>query len=106
MTADSSAPLVSMTKERRTLLLRIWAGYRPVHDVTMPLYHLDTHFPQAAVDDALRALIRSGLTGAYFVAWFREDCKNSYLEMHRKLVSMLEKMPERSMFAGKDGFSK
>lgn len=95
----------TMTNERRSLLLKIWAGHAPIHDITFPLFQLNANFPKRALDDALRVLVKRGIVGMNFVVWFNVDCKKSYLEMHRKLVSMLEKAPVRALVAGKDGFT-
>ncbi len=89
--------------KRRELFLRVWNGHTPVHDVTARLFYLDTHFPEAGLDDALRWLVRNQLVGRSFVQFVEADCGGSNLELHRRLISKLEHEKKlRKIYAGKD----
>ena len=80
-----------MSPKLRELYLSVWGGVSPPHGVTARLHYLDTHFPRLKLEAALKWLVRNKLTGQRFVDWIEMECFGSQLEMHRKLLQMVEK---------------
>lgn len=93
----------SLAPTRRALFLRIVEDYvKNPHPVAWRLYFLESHFPPHKLDTALRWLISNGLTGAKFLNWFSAECHNSDLEMHRKLLEVVDNAPLERVIAGKN----
>lgn len=86
----------------RHLYLAIWAGRRPVHDVTEKLHYLDSFFPRAKLEEALRYLVKNKLVGDSFVQWWMGDCHGSNLEMHRVLIQKVERERRTRALTQKD----
>lgn len=61
--------------------------------VTLPpiLYWINEMFPDDKVEDALRWLIRKGITGNNFEEWFVLTCDKSTLELQRHLLRGVER---------------
>jgi hypothetical protein len=95
-----------MDQHRRVLFLTITAGFHPAesrfHEIATRLYYLDVHFPENKLNAALQWLIANKLTGARFVEWAKGDCAGSNLEMHRLLLSRIEKETKTKLFFEKD----
>lgn len=85
-----------MKPEIRKLMLNIIHNYSEFHEVTSCLYFLDTHFPENKLEAALKYLLAMGLKGDKFVQWFKFDCQGSALEMHRKLLTAVERPTDKS----------
>lgn len=88
--------------QRRELYLRIWDNYPKFHLITWRLHFIDGHFPPDKIDRALKWLIANRHTGAAFVRWFSIECKNSDLEMHRKLLEVVNNQGLERVIAGKN----
>lgn len=94
-----------MDKQIRKLMLNVIKDHSAFEDITLPLYFLDGHFPPTKLEKALSWLIAQGFTGPRFVEWFKFECMSSNLEMHRKLLEAVEKLPRgerRRIRAGVD----
>ena len=88
---------------KREMFLAIWNNHKPVDDVTIPLFYLDSHLPNNMIMPALVLLLKKGITGSNFVEWFNTKCKSSNLEMHREIKRMLKKDLElKPLFASED----
>jgi hypothetical protein len=92
-----------MSPERREMFLRLVDTMRPpAHEVSWRLHFLDNHFPPDKLDRALRWLIKNDLVGKKFVMWFKSECKNSDLEMHRYLLRVVDNDSLGPVIAGKN----
>ena len=92
----------NMSPKLRSLYLNIWAGLAPPHGVTSRLHYLDTFFPRHKLESALKWLVRNKITGQRFVDWIETDCFGSQLEMHRKLLQIVEKERYMRVLTNKD----
>lgn len=97
-----SLPIPHIDPKQRELYLRILDGYQPIHLVTHRLHFLDSHFPPAKIEAALKWLISNGYTGQKFVLWFGQSCKNSDLEMHRILLMVVDNAKLLPVVAGRN----
>lgn len=92
-----------MSEERRKLMLTIWAGYEPMHEVLHRLHWLDANaFNYEKVNAGLRWLVRNQLTGKRFVEFWKSDCAGSDLNLYSTLISKLEKEEKRILTYEKD----
>lgn len=87
---------------RRELYLRIVNGETPVHPITQRLFFLDDHFPDEKLDRALIWLVGHNYVGKNFLKWFQMECSGSDLEMHRKLLEIVENAGLKPLIAGKN----
>lgn len=72
------------------------------HEVAGKVHFLDESFPKEKIDAALKWLIQNRITGAAFVDWFKNECQNSLLEMHKRLLSAVEKTEIKILRAGEN----
>ena len=96
---------VNVQPHIRKLMLNLIHDAGDIHEVTFRLAFLDQHFPPAKLEAALTWLGRQGLRGQRFIQWFHGECKGSNLEMHRTLLSAVEKPTTsdvRRIMSGKD----
>lgn len=91
-----------MSEKRRELYFKIIDHARDIHPITLRLHFLDNHFPLEKLDLALGWLVQHNYTGRSFLLWFEHVCKNSDLEMHRILLSIVEKAGLTHIVAGKN----
>jgi hypothetical protein len=81
----------TMPEKLRKLYLSVWAGVTPVHAITVPMHYLDCMFPREKLEEALKYLLKNGITGPLFIEWYYSTCHASNLEMHRELMRAVEK---------------
>lgn len=67
--------LIPMPQRTREMMLRIWDG----HPEALPLLHQIFGLPMR--DSIFEWLIKSHLTGSFFIAWFRLECEGSPMFM-------------------------
>jgi hypothetical protein len=87
---------------RREIYFRIINGEQDFHPITLRLHFLNDHFPIDKLDRALKWLIAHNIVGKLFVNWFRMQCHNSDLEMHSRLLRVVDNMPLAPIIAGKN----
>lgn len=93
---------VPMTARRRDLYLRIVDNRSDVHPITLRLHFLENHFPYEKLDGALFWLVRNNYVGSKFIMWFRTECHSSDLEMHAKLLQIVNNEALAPVVAGKN----
>lgn len=93
---------MQMDNRTRDLLLKIVDNHPDIHPVALRLHFLFDHFPPDKLNTALMWLINNRYTGFSFVSWFKSECKNSDLEMHRLLLSIVDNLQLGRVVAGKN----
>lgn len=92
-----------MPDKLRSLYLHVLNDAEPIHQITGPLHYLDCMFPREKLEEALKILVRKGITGRNFIEWFHTKCGASGLEMHRQLIKEVERARyARKLFASQD----
>lgn len=86
---------------RRELYFRIIDNEADFHPITLRLHFLNDHFPPDKLDAALRWLVSHDLVGRHFVLWFKTQCGNSDLNLHAKLLSVIENQAIARPVAGR-----
>lgn len=61
-----------------------------LHPITLRLHFLEEHFPPNKLDEALIWLVKNNVTGLRFINWFNHQCKSSDLEMHARLIAIVD----------------
>lgn len=102
MFTNEAPALEVISPRRRELYFRIIDTYPDIHPITYRLHFLNDHFPPNKLDRALTWLISNQTTGAKFVSWFKVECKNSDLEMHRLLLSAVDNDALKPVVAGRN----
>lgn len=97
---DSKWPYMPAT--RRDLYFRVINDYADLHAITHRLHFLNEYFPPDKIDLALKWLVAHHIIGRHFVAWFKTECKNSDLEMHRLLLAIANNEEVGRVIAGKN----
>ena len=92
----------TIARERRELMLRVWAGHKPHNAITTTLHHLDCHFPPDKLDYAYRWLIANKITGKAFEDFIVGECGGSRLLVHRRLLEAITKSAVVKIIHGKD----
>jgi hypothetical protein len=87
---------------RRELYLKIVDMSVDYSLITHRLHFLDNHFPPHKLDAALEWLVANKITGQKFITWFKEECQYSDLEMHRRLLRVVDNAPLDRVVAGKN----
>lgn len=93
-----------MPEFRRQAYLRILNDVKDFHPITNRLYFLDDHFPLDKLDVALQWLIDNRIIGRQFLMWFEQECQNSDLEMHRKLLTIVDNIKAIPMIVAHKNF--
>lgn len=91
-----------MTARRRELFFRVIDNYADINAIGFRLHFLTDRFPSHQLDEALAWLVANNLTGPKFVEWFKTQCKNSDLEMHRFLLMVVDNSKLGAVIAGKN----
>ena len=82
---------------------RIWDGHEPKHEVSVPLEYLMLHFPLYKLRPALDWLINNKIVGKRFAEFYKFDCGESRLHLHKLLLAKIAKEKDLSpVMAGKD----
>lgn len=104
MTKEQTPPIPFIPEYRRQLFFKIIDEFPNIHDIALRMYFLNDHFPPQLLDKALNLIITRRLIGVEFLAWFRNVCQSSDLEMHRILFSELQKenAAQLHLIAGKN----
>lgn len=98
----SASDLYNIPAQRRTLYFKVIDGYSKLHLIAQRLHFLEDHFPPDKIDTALKWLVSNRLVHAKFVEWFKIECHNSDLEMHRKLLQVVDNAPLGKVIAGRN----
>lgn len=102
MTENKGYGWDSMPAIRRELYFRIIDGHPNLHAIGHRLHFLDEHFPPEKLQPALVWLVANNITGQVFINWFNQVCKQSDLEMHRLLISIVNNEAIGAVVAGKN----
>lgn len=102
MSDSLTGPFVDIPPQRRELYFRLIDNHPNLHAIAHRLHFLDSHFPPAKLDAALKWLTTNNVTGSRFVEWFKVECKNSDLEMHRLLLSVVDNGKLKPVIAGRN----
>lgn len=95
-------PFNDIPPHRRELYYRIINGERDFHPITLRLHFLNDHFPPDKIDRALTWLVKYNVVGKAFISWFRMQCHASDLEMHSRLLTVVENVKNITPVAGKN----
>lgn len=92
---------------RRMMLVIVNNDEANLHAVTQALYFLYVHMPAAKLEASLNWLVKNKLIGKRFIDFLAEcsqsEEKNSYLELHRRLLKEIEKVDGfKHVLAGRD----
>jgi len=75
---------------RRESYFRIINNEADFHPITYRLHYLNMHFPDSKLDLALSWLVKNNVVGQVFLNWFKVQCSNSDLEMHSRLLTIVD----------------
>lgn len=95
-------PFDDIPPHRRELYFRIINGEPDFHPITLRLHFLNDHFPVDKLDRALKWLVKNNVVGKIFLNWVRTQCNNSDLEMHSKLLAVVDNSQMLPLIAGKN----
>lgn len=92
----------TMGYQRRELFFRILDNRQDIHPITMRFHFLSEHFPQHKLDHALQWLVANDVIGVKFIKWFKQECRGSDLQMHERLLRIVDNEPVPAIIAGKN----
>jgi len=95
-------PFEDIPPRRRELYFQIINGEQAFDPITLRLHFLNDRFPADKLDRALEWLIKNRIVGKAFIKWVHLDCHNSDLEMHRKLLTVVDNAPSGRVIGGKN----
>lgn len=89
-------------ERRREFYFRILNGEQNFNPITLRFHFLEDHFPKDKLDLALVWLIKNNVVGKAFLTWFKAQCHGSDLEMHSRLLSIVQNAAIAPIIAGKN----